>query len=86
MMHDIIPKKYQKYFSTTILEHANFLDEVNKSPQEYLHNITPHDNYSITINVSTATLAVLEYESEVIECEKLLKFNCARSIFLYTRV
>ena len=32
MIHDVIPTKYQKYFSTTILEHANFLDKVNKSP------------------------------------------------------
>ena len=86
MIHHVIPTKYQKYFSTTILEHANFLAKVNKSPQEHLHNMTSHDAYSITINVSTATLAVLEYESEVIGCEKLLKFNRARSTFLYTRV
>ena len=32
MIHYVIPKKYQKYFSTTILEHANFLAKVNKSP------------------------------------------------------
>ena len=32
MIHDVIPTKYQKYFSTTILEHANFLAKVNKLP------------------------------------------------------
>ena len=32
MIHDVIPTKYQKYFSTTILEHANLLAKVNKSP------------------------------------------------------
>ena len=32
MIHDVIPTKYKKYFSTTILEHANFLAKVNKSP------------------------------------------------------
>ena len=32
MIHDVIPTKYQKYFSTTILEHANFWDNVNKRP------------------------------------------------------
>ena len=32
MIHDVIPTKYQKYFSTAILEHANFLVKVNKSP------------------------------------------------------
>ena len=33
MIHDVITKKYQKYFTTTILEHANFLAKVNKSPE-----------------------------------------------------
>ena len=33
MIHDVITTKYQKYFSTTILEHANFLAKVNKSPE-----------------------------------------------------
>ena len=32
MIHDIIPTKYHKYISTTIIEHANFLAEVNKLP------------------------------------------------------
>ena len=32
MIHDVIPTKYQKYFSITIIEHANFLARVNKSP------------------------------------------------------
>ena len=32
MIHDVIPTKYQKYLSTTILEHAKVLAKVNKSP------------------------------------------------------
>ena len=28
-IHAIIPNKYQKYPSTTILKHANYLDKVN---------------------------------------------------------
>ena len=32
MIHDVILKKYQKHFSTKILEHANVLAKVNKSP------------------------------------------------------
>ena len=32
IIHDLIPTKYYKYFSTTILEHANYLAKVNKSP------------------------------------------------------
>ena len=32
MIYDVIPTKYQKFFSTTILEHANVLVKVDKSP------------------------------------------------------
>ena len=56
MIHDVIPTKYQKYFSTTILEHTNCLAKVNKSPQGHLHDMTPHGAYSITIHVRTVTL------------------------------
>ena len=31
-IHAVIPKKYQKYPSTTILKHEMFLAKVNKSP------------------------------------------------------
>ena len=31
-IHAVIPMKYRKYPSTTILKHANVLAEVNKSP------------------------------------------------------
>ena len=64
MIHEVIPKKYQKYFSTTILEHANFLAKVNKSPEEHLHNITPHDDYSIKIDVRTVTLEDIIHEQK----------------------
>ena len=56
MIHDVIPTKYQKYFSAAILEHAKFLDKVNKSPEVHLHNIMPHDDYSITIHIRTVNL------------------------------
>ena len=29
-IHDAMPKKYQKYPSTTIIKHMNVLDKVNK--------------------------------------------------------
>ena len=32
MIHDVIPTKYQKYLSTTTLEHAFVFAKVNKSP------------------------------------------------------
>ena len=31
-IHDVTPKKYQKYHSIKILKHANVLDKVNKLP------------------------------------------------------
>ena len=37
-------------------------------------------------NIWTTQWQLLEYESEVIECENILKFYLARSTFLYTRV
>ena len=64
MIHDVIPIKYQKYFSTTIIEHTKCLAKVNKSPWGHLHNMTPHDAYSITIHVLTATLAEISHEQK----------------------
>ena len=32
MIHDVIPKKYHNYPSTTILKHVNVLAKVNKLP------------------------------------------------------
>ena len=42
-IYAFIPTKYQKYQPTTILEHANFLNKVNKSPYVHLLNMTSHD-------------------------------------------
>ena len=53
MIHAVIPTKYQKYPSTTILIHVNFLAKGYKSPCGRLPNIMPHDVYSITIHVRT---------------------------------
>ena len=64
MIHDVIPTKYQKYLSTTTLEHAFVFAKVNKSPQEHLHNMTPHDAYSITIHVRTLTLEEISHEQK----------------------
>ena len=62
MIHDVIPTKYQKYFSTTILEHAKVLAKVNKSPYDHLHNNKPHEDYSITIPICTVTLEDIIHE------------------------
>ena len=63
-INDVILTKYHKYLSTTILEHVNFLAKVNKSPEEHLHNITPHDDYSIIIHVSTVNVAYISHEQK----------------------
>ena len=42
-IHAIIPTKYQKYPSTTILKHTNILDKLNKLPNGRSHNMMPHD-------------------------------------------
>ena len=41
-IHAIIPKKYQKYPSTTILKHVNMLAEVSKFNHVCLYNMTPY--------------------------------------------
>ena len=56
-IHAVIPKKYWKYPSTTILKYANVLAKVNKPPYGRLPSITPHDAHSITIHVLTVNLA-----------------------------
>ena len=45
-----------RYPSTTIIKHAYVLAKVNKSPWGRLQNMTPHDSYSIIIQVPTITL------------------------------
>ena len=58
-IHAVLPKKYQKYLSTTILKNENVLAKVNKLPWGSLLHMTPHDSYSITIHVRTmATLDI----------------------------
>ena len=57
MINAVIPKEYQKYPSTTILEHANDLAKVNKYTYGCLPSMAPHENYSIKIHVLTVTLA-----------------------------
>ena len=39
-----------------IIKHANVLAKVNKSPQGSLHNMTPHEAYSIPIHIRIVTL------------------------------
>ena len=55
-IYAVIPTKYQKYPSTTILKHANILAKVIKLPYRNLHNMTPHGAYSITVHARTTTL------------------------------
>ena len=40
-IYTVIPMKYQKYPSTTRLEHVNVLAEVNKSPYKCLLDMMP---------------------------------------------
>ena len=63
-IHVIIPKKYQKYPSTTILKNANVLAKVNKLPYEFLHNMTSHDAYIITIHVLTITISDISHKQK----------------------
>ena len=63
-IHVVIPTKYQKYPSTTILNHANVLAEANKSLKGYLHNIMPHDAYSIIIHVRTMILEDISHKKK----------------------
>ena len=64
MIHAIITTKYQKYPSITILKYVNVLAKVNNSPQGSLLNMTPHDNYSITIHVRTMTISEISHEQK----------------------
>ena len=63
-IHAVVPNKYQKYPSTTILKHVNILAKVNKSPYGCLHNITPHGAYIITIHVRTVIVADISHEQK----------------------
>ena len=63
-MHAVILMKHQKDPSTRILKHANVLDKVNKSPWGSLNIMTPHDAYSVTVNVCTVTLVDISNEQK----------------------
>ena len=62
MIHAVIPTKYHKYPSTTILKHVNLLDKINKTPYVRLLNMTPHDAYSITIHVRTMNMSDISHK------------------------
>ena len=57
MIYAVITKKYQKYPSTTIIEHKDVFDKVNNLPWGCLQNMTPNNAYNIPIYVLTMTLA-----------------------------
>ena len=63
-INDVIPKKYQKHSSNTILKHANVLAKVNKSPWGRLLNMMPHDANSIPIHVRTMTLVDINHKQK----------------------
>ena len=63
-IHAVIPMKYQKYTSTTILKYVNVLAKVNKLPWERLHNMIPQDACSIPIHVCTVILADISHEQK----------------------
>ena len=64
MIHDVIPTKYHRYLSTTIIEHAIVMSKVNKSRYGHLHNMTPHYAYSIIIHVLIVTLGNISREQK----------------------
>ena len=61
-IHVVVPTKYHKYPSTTILEHANILAKGNKSPHVLLLYMMPHDAYSIKIHVLKMTIEKISHE------------------------
>ena len=63
-IHAIIPKKYQKYTSTTIPKHVDVLDKVNKLPYMCLLYMTPHDSYIIKIHVCTMNISVISHDKK----------------------
>ena len=63
-IHDIIPTKYQKYSSNTILKHVNSLAKLNQMPYNHFHIMTPCEAYSITIYVHTVTIADSSHEQK----------------------
>ena len=54
--------KCQNYPSNTILKNAIFLAKVNKFPWGYLHTMTPHEAYCITMYVRTVILADISHK------------------------
>ena len=64
MIYTIIPTKHQNYPSTKILNHANVLAKVNKSPYERLLGMAPHDAYILTIHVLTMTLVYIIHKQK----------------------
>ena len=63
-IYTVIPDKYCKYLSTTILKHAVFFAKANKSSYGRLHNMTPHDAYSITFQICKTTLSDISHEKK----------------------
>ena len=61
-IHAVIPKKYEKYPSTTILKHDNVLAKVNISPYVRLLHMMSYDAYSITIYVRTMIILGISHE------------------------
>ena len=60
-IHAVIPTKYQKNPSKTILKHANILAKVNKSPYVCLLNMFPHYAYSIKTHVHIIIMSVISH-------------------------
>ena len=50
--------------TTIILKHVNVWAKVNEFPYGNLHNMTPHDAYSSTIQVHTMNLADISHEQK----------------------
>ena len=55
-IYTVIPTKYHKYPSTTIIKQEYGLAKVNKPPYGRLLKMKPHKTYIITINVRTTNM------------------------------
>ena len=67
MIHDAIPKKYQKYPFITILKHGNVVAKVNKLHCGHLDIVTPYENYGNKIHVTSMTPMYISHEQKKVK-------------------
>ena len=60
--HDVIPIKYQKYSSTTILKHENILAKVDKLSYVFVLNMIPHGAFIIPIHLRKFSISEISHK------------------------